>query len=64
MNIPARHGTSDGYIRAWSGDLANELSELPTQLLELPPAPERGTPSEWADDLHTVRRVLHGLNHM
>lgn len=64
MTSRARHDSSDGYIRAWSGDLADELTELPTQLLELPRAPERGAPSEWADDLHTVRRVLHGIRRL
>ena len=61
MNHRPLHDTSDGYIRAWSGDLADELTELRTQLLELRRIPELGAPSEWGNDLHTVCRVLHGI---
>lgn len=64
MTSRGRRGTSHGYIRAWSGDLADELTELPTQLLELPQASRRASPSEWAYDLNTVRRVLHGIRRL
>ncbi|GAA4878912.1 hypothetical protein GCM10023222_39730 [Saccharopolyspora cebuensis] len=52
----------EGFITAWSGDLASDLPpEMPTMLLPLPQLTRPADDTLRAKDPHFMREVLHAL---
>ena len=64
MSNHVRRSGPYGYIHAWSGNLADDLTELPPRALEAVQGTNPSTPGEWADDFDTLRRVLDGVRCM